>query len=421
MDLERTEQIRREINELGLKGLEGLPIGDTMHFEIRYDATPRFPWREIPRLIKYLETVRVEKKVRGGGGTYFFYVEKDSSRDVNVRWFEDICAQLDDATVYVQWGESDGKKHKENLWVLRMIPTWYRQLGQVKGLKIRQRFHLACFAAARFPFFIEAKKALDTAPDIKCLVTLCDVHTCQALLTEYAKQKGIVTAAASHAVFMDENVSVYYNSRSDYLMLYSDFMAKIAATCAKRPYYRVLGDPRNIGENLNLPLKRNNNHILGVILSYGWYTEENKMMINAAIYCAKNAGWKLKFKRHPIEKKIPVEGLDGLEAEVVTEPGHIKEFISDCDAVCCGASNTLYETVSHMAPTFIVKGGCEYFDDITWNRYGSGEELLSLLDTYIMQDSDIENKMTQLRDELVLVGDIGENYRQFLTEIIKPA
>lgn len=412
------EQIQNRINAISFKGLDGLLIGDVLYFELKYNDGGGFI-REIREMLKYLLNVRIEESARGDG-KYLIFVEKDGAREDHINWMKKVFQTLSDVTMLVMWNKPDGKKHRENFRYLYLLFPWFFQMSAVKELSLKSRIHYTCWLAARYPYFRFLIEYAGRMDNLQCLITHCDIHCCSSLATQFLNRKGIKTVTIAHSSFLNEDTMVYYDSKSKYMVLYSDFMLKNATGFNSDRNYVVLGDPRCIGEKFNEIVVKTSNKVLAVLLSNGIDSEENMLCLEAAVWCARKMGYRLKIKKHPIEhdREIPVDCSGAVISVTSSVDIPLSEFIEECDAVITGGSNVFFECVTMLKPTFLAEVGNPNFSSIQWCKFSDGIELENLILTYIQGDSDIVEKMLALREQIAVTTDVGLNYKNFFESII---
>jgi hypothetical protein len=176
---------------------------------------------------------------------------------------------------------------------------------KLKKGKVKNAFYAAILMSQFMHYKKKIEKCLNIK-DYKLLVSFCDAHGIENLLTQIAKDSNVLTATLQHGQYRmlkreteNENVEVYENFISDYLFAWGmKTREEFVKGGIESNRIKLVGALKPFSNNSKMKPHEVKN-VFGVVLDGNINHESNLLMIDYANYLAEKHSLKFVLRMHP--------------------------------------------------------------------------------------------------------------------------
>ena len=409
------------INNLKFKHFEDIKCGELLATKLFYEKKSISYISALRYLISIFLNSHIYKKNKSDSETAFFFTPSYAGRMDHYNDFIAVASCVNEPLIF------NGNKQKKAFSINRIIAIfyWFLWLVEMKktGFQLNYCMQLCNLMLQTYYVLEEVKTNKFNKDKIKLVVTFCDVHPCDYLITQYFNRLGIKTATLQHAVFYHGTQwycyrfshSNYFFANSEYCKneaLKSDYKGEVKIVGSMKSIYLTNSDDNRGSEN---GLKKT----FGLALCGLTFAEQNRSLLDYASYLQKKWGYSVLVRFHPaLKKEEYMAAINKLEKyEFSNEP--VNEFASKCDFVILGASNMFAELIGFDTPTFrvISDGVADIYEGIDEFKFENREELDKLVEL-IDDKKELVPILRKVKRYLCPEGDIKELYRRTIQEII---
>lgn len=272
--------------------------------------------------------------------------------------------------------------------------------------------------------YIELKKfqRITEGYEYRSVVTLCDVHPVDAMITQFVKMMDKTTITLQHGHFNAKDRGwVYHQSCSDYFLLHGEYARQEAIKSNHNKEGLIpIGMPNFIGIKRHTVRFDVEKKIFALILNGPGAKEDNSGFIECANQFAKTYNMKYIVRSHPVIHIDMYSSLiDKKYLERVSGKDERLSKLFECvQFVLVGNSTVFIEALYLGMLTFRYIGKSQdIYEGINWCAFHDEDELGEI---YAMLTKDIkflEKKIGETTDYLCQSGDIGENYKRFFEKL----
>lgn len=408
------------INNLKFKHLENIKCGELMGTKLFYEKKNISYLSVLKGLISIFLNSHIYKETEYDSGTAFFFTPSYAGRMDHYNDFMAVTSCVNSPLIF------NGNKQKKAFSFNRIIGIfyWFLWLVELKktGFPLNYCMLLCNLMLQAYYVLEEVKTNKFNKNKLKLVVTFCDVHPCDYLITQYFNRLGIKTATLQHAVFFHGTQWYCYRfSHSKFFLATNEYSRSEAKKSGYSGEVRVVGSMKAIDSSIlyNNNEKENKN-TFGIALCGPTFAEQNKALFDYAKYIQDKYGFSIKIRLHPALRLDDYKNsFEDLKQYNISKES-VKEFADSCDFVILGATNMFAELITFNTPTFrlISNGIADVYDGIEDFYFNSHEQL----DTLIALKEDKEEfqiTMNKVRKYLSPEGDIKELYKRTLKEIVE--
>lgn len=272
--------------------------------------------------------------------------------------------------------------------------------------------------------YIELEKFMRIVKDVgnHIVVTFCDVHPVDAIITQYVNLNGGTTVTLQHGHFnaMDRGW-VFNQSRSDYFLLHGEYAKQEAIQSEHNEKGLVPVGMLNfidVGRR-DFELDRSNRNF-ALILNGPGAKEDNEGFILCANEFARVHNMKYIVRAHPA---VPVERYESIidkncMLEVSKKEESISTLFDKVQFVMVGNSTVFIEALYLGKLAFRYAGiSQDIYERIKWCRFSNAEELNRVYNSNISDLNLLKKRVSDTVAQLCQDGDIGKNYKKFFEQI----
>lgn len=301
-----------------------------------------------------------------------------------------------------------------------LYKIWKKTISQINRNKEKAEY----LALHLIRAYIELKKFMRIVKDAgnHIVVTFCDVHPVDAIITQYVNLNGGTTVTLQHGHFnaMDRGW-VFNQSKSDYFLLHGEYAKKEAMQSEHDEKGLVpVGMLNFIGvERKDFNLDRSNQNF-ALILNGPGAKEDNEGFILCANEFARVHNMKYIVRAHPA---VPVETYESIidkncMLEVSKKEESISTLFDRVQFVMVGNSTVFIEALYLGKLVFRYAGiSQDIYERIKWCQFSSVEELNVIYDSKISDLNLLKKRVSETTAQLCQDGDIGINYKKFFERI----
>ncbi len=221
---------------------------------------------------------------------------------------------------------------------------------------------------------------------VKLMVTLCDAHSIDSMVTQYCNNHGIKTATLEHG-FMTAS-PVLSLSKSDYFLGYGQCILENALSVGmnEKKFIKV-GMPQLIGTVIPKELIINSDKIIGIVCNGSSFSDEDVEMMKIAIEFADKHKYKIYVKLHPGSdiKEYPGELVEYIDKIYSTDISAI-EFARLVQFSIISSSSLFIEYLLHMYPVLHYPSKIGTYNKEKWCEVNNSTELSEKIG-YILNNS----------------------------------
>lgn len=410
------EELIVRLNSIGFFGFENYHFGGALEVLLEYFDIDKYEYVKLLNVPIYEDTFHVKESV---GRVMFLYSNSYKGRKDLEEFFLKVANLLDNKIVLMpNRGEirkdfSVKEKVLMGMWILQMRKT---------GLSLKEKIFCA-------NLLISGKRNLDKIVKIiekgriRSIVTLCDVHLIDYMVTVYCNQHSIRTATLQHGFFM-ENDECYQYSESNYFLTYSEYTKKLYYRCNKfKGNCIVAGMPEYIGENKIQKRNSRERERFLVLLNGSSESEyiRNKKMLKICMEYAEKDDCLFDVRPHPDTKNEYLKEY----RSIISTRGKIIRIVSDVSELFdnynfCVANRTtmVLKSIYTLTPVLLFKQkGEKMFFGIHNEKLYFSDYLEMKKCIFDIVKGDSGNIWLELRENLCGSGDITQNYVEILRKL----
>lgn len=312
--------------------------------------------------------------------------------------------------------------------LLFYLPIWLIQMRKIE-IGFQHKLYLLSVIA-------ESKKWTSSAEFRKfpskynLLVTFCDAHLADNLMTQCFKKAGVTTATLQHgwyrktlkdiAAFSGIEVS-FEGFISDKFLVWGEYakMSAIQSSGIKPENIVCIGHPAYIG----CEKKQENcltKNIFGIILGRSNYQcyKENRDLIKIANSVSYKLGINYVIKYHPGDTLNECRTYDDLVNQeflyaICDKDSSLEAYITNVDFSIVGSSSVYVDLMYMGGIAFRYTLVRDDYDLVQWGNFESTDDLLNLIQEYQNDKEKFQHRKNEVRHLLCGKGDIADNYRSF--------
>lgn len=312
------------------------------------------------------------------------------------------------------------------LRLILYIPIWLMQMKSIE-ISLKEKLYLTAvfIESKKWALFIE-KNAL--VNKYKLLVTFCDIHSADSIITQHFKKAGIFTATLQHGWYRKtlQNANEFNNIElgfegfvSNRFLAWGEYI-KNSAVQSGIPSEKIIciGNPQYIGFK---PLAKNDSlNTFGIILgrSRKHCIIENRNLIEIANKIASAFGCKYIIKYHPGDTVNEINEYDNLIApeylaDKYDKSTSLEDYIINVDFSLVGSSSVYADLLYMGEVAFCYALVNDDYDDLEWGKFKNTEEVFRLIKTYQQNRVLFRQQSKEVGQILCGKGNIAENYKAF--------
>jgi hypothetical protein len=297
------------------------------------------------------------------------------------------------------------------LEVFRCLKVYYKS--------IRKAF---CVTSKLFSYIKDfecAKRLIDNnRPSL--VVTFCDMHPADSLLTRYCSSIGIDTATLQHGDYSTDITTVRLTT-SKYFLCYGittqDFFQKHGAS--PDIHFEIVGRPQLIGGVISTKIKKSSNKILGIIFEgVGYEKSDITMLLIVDKYCKINPEYKIWIKFHPGYGPEKYNGFDFRKYTTITNQMNANDFLEQVSLIIVSVSTVFIECLINLVPVLVFENGEDYYNEARMIKFTDADDFALLVNKIIQNTSWLENYLIEIREKFTVTGHVKENYISFFNRFI---
>ncbi len=408
MDKIRNEDKIVFLNAQTFRGLENIKCGSAFYYVINDWKINCNILKSCARIFRSAFINRM-KIIGKGQHIGFLFSNTYTSRSDYRKWFTGISDLVEDKFIICKGQNLSFMGLKYILY----MPQWFKIFSKLYSAK--EAFY---YTSVLYTAFCDYKNIINIImqKEIKLLVTFCDLHSVDSLITQYCNLHTIPTATLEHGIYLGG--PNFYFSYSDYFLGYGEFVYRQAllSNVSEKKFIKV-GMPQLISEEIPKELSQNENCIIGIIFNGSNLTEEDERMTKVVMEYAQKCGYEIYIKLHPASSKSNYKRMEWdrikkiYSSEIsVVEFGRLVEF------TVISASTVFIEYCVHLLPVFLYKSQSRVFDNETWCKFTTSKELEDLVTCYRSDKDSYQRKMDDRRRYFTEIDDISNKYYDFFKE-----
>ncbi len=423
--LGREEELINLLNHADLKGLEDVLCGDALVTEI-YNLKSHKLFNSLKELMFTIFFFKIQVTIK-----------KDYPKDRETRSIIALFSpsygermgfenDFDKLIEYLRYRTYIVKKNKSYL-SFRYTLLFFRSFSWVKKLKntklnLATRFRFCTILLQGFISYKELKRKIPNVYHTDLLMTFCDVHPIDSVITQKYKSS-IKTATLQHAAFSHKvNSYAYRKSHSDYFLGVSEYAKKEAELSEYNNLrnFFVCGPLKYLGKELKRDCLYFELKNIGVALSGPKFDYENILLIESALEVAKSKKVGVVFRSHPaLSQKYSNIYKSGVDISYNT--GEMDGFIESCDLFITGTTNTFADllTMNKIAYRLVMPGKEDIFEIINGFKFGNVNELNTFIDEILKNPTKKMEELKVARKLLCPEFPIERNYVSIIEKIIE--
>ena len=410
--------LRNRLNDIVFKELEGYKVGTILTVPLfSIDSEDNSNINLLKYMIKLCFLWDYKKDVDKQQIVYFKsvdYVNALNYQKMFSAMIEAVGAGMQiDAIKRIHIGENFFK-------YMALYETWKRTIFEVN--KNREKATFLALHLIRAYIELEKFKRLIKDVEEHIVVTFCDVHPVDAIITQYVNLNGGITVTLQHGHFnaMDRGW-VFNQSKSKYFLLHGEYAKQEALQSDHYEEGLVsVGMMNFIGverKDFSIDLSNRN---FALILNGPGAKEDNEGFIMCANEFARAHNMKYIVRAHPA---VPAEMYEAIidknyMFEVSRKDESIKNLFDRVQFVMVGNSTVFIEALYLGKLTFRYAGiSQDIYEKVNWCRFCNIVELSEVYESSISDLDLLKEKVSDTIAQLCQDGNIGKNYKEFFERI----
>lgn len=405
-----TFALAEKLNKQSFYGLKSIRLGDALFYTLMSSKDyAGSGWRSLARIAKYslLNILHVDRQ-GDGRRIVFLYSNSYRGRMDYMSWFRKVYVKAENRLVF-----TGGKSFSlGRLRYLTYIFLWLPKFLKIG--KFKEALYLVSVLYIYYGDYRQICRILERE-SVSLLVSLCDVHGIDSLVTQYCKMQGIPTATLEHGYMATK--AHFTLPHSDYFLGFGECMRQFALSygMSDKRFLKV-GMPQLLGVELPRKSQLRHEHKLGVICNGGRLIPEDEAMIRIAIEFGQQRSYKVYVKLHPgTGKEFYQSTLLKVVDKVYMSELTAMAFAQGMDFTLVSGSGMFIEYAVRRMPAFLYPSAVDVmYANVTFNKIGSTKELVTGVDrlyadpeSFIQQELEVGRYYTEYED-------VDGNYQRFL-------
>ncbi len=400
----------KKINAIHFKGLDGINCGNVLYVPIQY-MDSRSP------TIKYVMSILKNTFFRRMTGIYegndiaFLFSSTYANRSDHKRIFDKAAHLYKKKTLFLP--KFTVTFH--NLKYFFYVFTWFFCLKKIYSSDIAIYFvrHLyAAYIDAIYIFLFMERY------DIGCLVTLCDGHMTDGLITQICKLNHITTATMQHG-FYDKKCLTINVSQSDYFLGFGQYSYDLARDAEYDiSKFRKVGMPHLINESISDQIIVKDTKCFSIVSS-GCIEDDEKLLLLTEKLVLKD-GYRRIIKLHSGVNIKSYQYRWLPDDLVIMEEKNIYDLINVTDfSIITGGSTVFIEYIVKLFPALLFINKWDYYENIEWFKVRDITEIDNFIFELNHNAQNIRKKMINIREYFTEIQDVSKKYINVYQEMIK--
>jgi hypothetical protein len=251
--------------------------------------------------------------------------------------------------------------------------------------------------------------------NIRLVVTFCDIHAIDYMLTHWFKRIGVPTATVEHGNYIAG--WHFGNSHSDYFLAHGEFAREQAIISGLKPdKVIVVGMMQHIHEDTTQWEQPSNTSIFGVFLNSSAFEKDNATILGYVNWLAKKFNLKYAVRYHPaLNRAAYISLIDkSCLSSIDGNMGTVADFSRKIEFAVVGTSTTFMELLRLAVPVFRFPNEEEdFYPTITKLNFKSHKELDVLYNSLKNEKENFVKTIMQASEFLCPAGDAAHHYKAF--------
>jgi hypothetical protein len=247
------------------------------------------------------------------------------------------------------------------------------------------------------------------------VVTFCDIHPVDYVLTHRFRRKGVPTATVEHGHQIAS--WQFENSHSDYFLVHGEFAKEQAIKSGLKPDNVIMtGMMQHIYEDIRLYERHGHTPIFGVFLNSSVFEKDNAVILGYANRLATTFNLKYSVRYQPALNRTAYLSLidKSCLSDVDGNTGNVTDFAQKIEFALLGTSTTFMELLRLGIPVFrFFNNDTDLYPTITEFNFRSYEELNGLYNTLKNEKERFVKAMMRASEFLCPAGDAAPRYKAF--------
>jgi hypothetical protein len=422
--------IKKKLNKIRFYGLNNIQIGYSLVIPLVELIDSKDPRDNIKRIIKnifFQEWNYNFEKLENDKPMYFFSHEYFDRKD-HLESFVNV-ANLIEGNIII--GNRKRKFCFKKLCQIFFLPIWYLQLRKI-DLKIIHKLYLTSYILEIYSWKKFITKYQSKIMRQKALITLFDANMYENILAQIFSSSKIFTATLQHGHFISSDTSnnifnvAFEGFVSDYFLAWGDYTKNEAIKSGIRESKIIaVGCPKFIKYNYSGSQKlKNNKNNFGVILdgsNKSYYS--NVQLLKIANNIAREKKIQYVIRPHPSDDITKYERY--LDLDLLERVSDMGESIINYSAAVnfsLVTGSSVYAELIYLKKPVLRYVGEEFIDRYSLLKEGifkDEKDLSILVDTVLDDTNYIDGVIENSFNSLFASGDIKENYRNVIIELME--
>lgn len=295
-------------------------------------------------------------------------------------------------------------------------------------LKLSDRLRIAILMT-KYNNFLKDIELIINSNNYKAMVTFCDAHPMDNLITQLCNKISVKTLTLQHGQYRylkkgleTADAEAYKNFISDYLLSWGQ-ATKDEFTRAGIPSNRILnaGALKDYNRGAAFDINSKPKNIFGVILDGETYKKSNIRLLNIAQIIARKYNMNFIVRLHPKNKLRYYQKYvkNDMCIEWVKSIGST-EYINKVDFSILHMTGVYVELLSYSAPFFVFKD--EYTEELFTKRHLMFEDLegfVNVYEDYLNNKNEFCEKQLETYKYFDENARTGNHYKKLIEQILK--
>lgn len=415
------EELKCKLNQLSLQGVDGIKLGDMLHYPLLEQKFNRGGcmriWGGILKKTLFFSNHFV---VKGNPSTIFLFSNAYAARKDMLKVFNNV-ADLSENHLKMVGGRTK-KIHFHFLKFVWYTALWNKELKNIIENNLQRWKYISVLYGAFIDYKEFEWKINKLGVDIKNEVSFSDVHWVDSFFTQKLNLEGIKTITLQHGTFGSQaDPWPFKGTASKFFLCYGKFTMNEAKFAGGIKGTMIpVGLPAYINTNDNKRKLVCSDSVIGIILDGGNCHEDNIEMIQRLQEFCKKTNRKILLKYHPAvhmntyDKIIDNNVIDGVYGKEIS----IVDFGKKIDIAIVRDSTCLFDLLQQWIPTYVFysegQKGRQYAN-FTKFRFETEEELESYLSK--IGTEEYSKQLTEVREYFGIGDNTEERYKKAFQEL----
>ena len=401
------------LNHCDFAGLKDIMCGDAMFYTLNM-ATKNSKGSvltSLGRILKSFLLSDIDVCTKGQCEIGFLFSNAYGNRNDYMPWFKNVYS-LCSSRVVIKRGE---KIRVQSPHTLLYFIQWFNLFE--KCFEKKDAFYYSSILFKYYSNYLDIIRIVNRY-HLKLMVTLCDVHSIDSMVTQYCNKNGIPTATLEHG-FMIASPALSL-SKSDFFLGYGQCVLESALSVGmKESKFIKVGMPQLIGFDVPSKMVINGNKIIGVICNGGKLIDEDIEMLKSSIEFSQRTGYKVIAKLHPGSSvaDYPEDLMSTIEKVYITEIDAL-DFAELAQFSIISSSSVFLEYLFHMYPVFHYPSGIGVFNRETWCEVNNADEIENKVFYYLDKKEEYHENAKRTLQYYTEYEDVAGNYDKFLKSFL---